>query len=396
MRTFVTLVILSIILNNYCFSIGYEEQSVEKEAEHFVTVPITKRGQKWRIGYIESGPRDTYYASLVATVESLIKLGWLSDNPIPPSKDGKRTDQLWLWLATKIDSQYIEFVKEAYWSKIAEPTEKAQVKAELLAYQRKKGLDLIIAMGTPAGLLIREMSDNATEPYTIPTIIGSTTDAVGAGIVKSAENSGYDHLLAKVDPDRFITQLQLFYSIFRFKKLGVVYDPEKPSTAGFSDVEKVAKDKGFALVTCHAKDGAKDEITLSEQELINCYEQLTPKIDAMYVTGLSGLTLNSLPDLIAPLNQYRVPSFVQLGTQFVEHGMLMTVSTLGYGYLGDFYAETIAKVFNGAKLGELTQILPSKFTFTINLKTAKELGISLPIEAIGAADELYGIAEDDF
>jgi len=103
-----------------------------------------------------------------------------------------------------------------------------------------------------------------------------------------------------------------------------------------------------------------------------------------------------MPNLLAPLYQYRIPSFVQLGSKFVKEGMLMTLSTAGYGYLGDYYAEIIAKVFNGAKLGQLEQILPSRLTFTINLETARKINIKLPIEVIGAADEIYGLSEDDF
>ncbi len=392
------LVFLLILINlNITTSVNADQQNAQVAEEvKFVVMPITKRGHKWRIGYIESNTRDTYYASLVATLQSLMKLGWLPQITLPHSEDQKSTTELWSWLATQVDSQYIEFVKDSYWTDVIEPPLAAKASTELLIHQKEKALDLMICMGTDAGLLIRAMSDNKQTPYTIPTIFGSVTDAVAAGIVNSAKHSGYDHLLAKVDPDRFKTQIQIFHNIFHFKKLGIVYDPEKSSISGFETIAEAALERGITLVSCHIQDRGSKDIPLSEQELTTCYETLAPKIDAMYVTSMPGLTTENMPDLLAPLYQYRIPSFVQLGSKFVKDGMLMTLSTAGYGYLGDYYAETIAKVFNGAKLGQLEQILPSRLTFTINLETARKINAKLPIEVVGAADEIYGLSENDF
>lgn len=222
------LLVLLIILNiNLLSSTSYAKNQNEVQSEvqnkediQFVVTPIKKRGQKWRIGYIESGARDTYYASLVATLQSLMKLDWLPQMSLPASKNEKETSELWLWLATQVDSQYIEFVKEAYWTKVFDPTEAAKASTDLLAFQKAQSIDLVICMGTDAGKLIRAMSEAKKEAYTIQTVIASVTDAIAANIIDSAENSGYDHLLAKVDPERFKTQIEVFYNIFHFKKIG--------------------------------------------------------------------------------------------------------------------------------------------------------------------------------
>ena len=56
----------------------------------------------------------------------------------------------------------------------------------------------------------------------VPTVVGSASDPVGAGIVASATDSGRDNLHARVEPERYEQQIRLFNSIVPFRTLGVV------------------------------------------------------------------------------------------------------------------------------------------------------------------------------
>jgi len=73
--------------------------------------------------------------------------------------------------------------------------------------------------------------------------------------------------------------------------------------------------------------------------------------------------------------------------QFVEDGGLMA-----YGVnFGDIYrraATYVDKILNGAKPAELPVEQPTKFEFVLNLKTAKQIGLTIPSSVLARADRV--------
>lgn len=213
----------------------------------FSTVPVTKDGQKWRIGYLESGTYNNYYKSLKATVEGLITLKWISPVELPEKFAPADAQGLWKWLSANARSDYIEFVSDAYWNERFEEEVRVDVRQELIQrLNTGQDIDLMLVMGTKAGL------DMATNDHAVPTVVGSTTNAFAAGIIKSVDDSGMDHVHAMVDIKLHEVQLKTFYDTFQFKRLGVAYRDSDVgrSTAGIDSVEKIARELGFELVPC--------------------------------------------------------------------------------------------------------------------------------------------------
>ncbi|MDD2390684.1 MAG: ABC transporter substrate binding protein [Desulfobacterales bacterium] len=349
----------------------------------FSTTPKTNHGKMWRIAYYEGGKYDDYQKTLVATIKGLMELGWIETEALPPQNDSQ-TKELWDWLASRSKSNFIRFVNDGYYSAGWDKTARSQITEKVLArLTREKDIDLVIAMGTWAG------KDLANNSHDTPVIVLSTSDPVSAGIIKSVEDSGYAHVHARVDPFRYERQIQIFHDIIGFKNLGLAYKNTVlgRSYAAVDIVEKASKELGFEITSCFFKEG----LTLEEEnkEVLRCFRELAEKVDAIYVTEQQGVNPKTIPEIVKITNSHQIPTFAQSGSEPVKYGLLMSISQAGFKYVGGYHAETIARVFNGAKPGQLDQIFEDPPAIAINLKTAEIIGFDPPVDVLGAADEIY-------
>ena len=78
--------------------------------------PTTNNGEKWRIGYYEGGPYVNYQLNVRGIANGLAELGWMHEIDIPEFDDPDDTSNLWEFLSENVESKYIEFVADAYWS----------------------------------------------------------------------------------------------------------------------------------------------------------------------------------------------------------------------------------------------------------------------------------------
>ncbi|WP_088148216.1 ABC transporter substrate-binding protein [Achromobacter denitrificans] len=353
-------------------------------AQVFPTKPAAKPdGAKWRIGYFESGDYSEYPRTLRVTVEGLQKLGWLS---LPAMPDGLSGRQMWEFLADNARSDTLEFVRDAWWQPgnfdaAQRPAVREAIKQRL---STRRDIDLIIAMGTWAG------QDMAAMDTPVPTIVASTSDAIGARITRSAQDSGQDNLHARVQPERYQRQVRLFHEIVPFKRLGLVYEdsPEGRTYSAVEAVEQVAREQHFEVLTCNApSNGIPPEV--ATRNAMECYAKLAPQVDAAYVTVHRGVTPASIDTVAEILRQARVPSFSMLGSEEVKHGLLLSLAQADYSYVGLFYAETMARIFNGAKPRDLSQVWIDPAKIALNLETARVIGFDPPVDILLAADEVY-------
>ncbi|MCP4404497.1 MAG: ABC transporter substrate-binding protein, partial [bacterium] len=204
-------------------------------------------------------------------------------------------------------------------------------------------IDLMIAGGTTGGKSL------ANDKHSIPTIVISSSDPIGSGIVKSVEDSGYDHLHATVDPFRYERQIRIFYDIIGFQTLGVAYENTDTGRtyAAMNDVELVAGEYGFEIVSCYTQGDVPD-LKVSEESVKQCFQELgEKKVDAIYVTVQNGVNLRSIPELVEIVNSFRIPTFAQSTSEEVKYGFLLSISQAGQKYIGQFHAQVVAKVLNG-------------------------------------------------
>ncbi|ALN74603.1 ABC transporter substrate-binding protein [Aureimonas sp. AU20] len=343
-------------------------------------------GTKWRIGYYEGGQYKDYEVILKATVRGLMAIGWIKPMDLPIGNNAE-PGGFWRWLSANAVSDYVEFPSDAYYAAgNFDKERRPQVKAELLDRLKTRGdIDLMLALGTWAG------QDLSTDEISTAVVVASTSDPIGSKIVKSETDSGHDHLNAKVEPQRYARQVELFDDIFHFKKLGLVYEnsAEGRTFAAVDDIERIARDRGFEIVSCFApfNNIPQEE---AEGKVEACYAEIASKSDAVYITVHRGLTGTTLPKSLAPLIEHDLPTFSMAGESEVRLGALMSVAQSDFIYVGRFHAETIARIFNGAKPRDLPQVWQAPAKIALNLRTAEEIGYDPSVDILLASDEIFG------
>lgn len=350
----------------------------------FSTAPVMNGDQRWRIGYFEGGEYIDYQKILIETIKGLMKLGWIEKVDIP-DQGGEQTVQLWQWLQHGIHSDYIEFVNDAHYSADWNDILRGQMADNIIdRLNHKQNIDLMIAMGTSAGKAL------SNDRHHTPVMVLSATDPLSAGIIKSVEDSGYDHIHAAVDPNRHERQVRVFHDIVNFKKLGIAYEDSDNgrSYAALPVIERLGHERGFDIVSCHTQSDISD-IAKAEASVADCFRTLAAKADAIYVTAQGGVNGHSIGQLVKIANESRVPTFSQSGSDEVKKGFLLSLSQAGFRYIGEFHASTFAKVFNGALPNQLTQFFEEPPRMAVNLKTAEIVGFNPPLLLLGAADEVY-------
>lgn len=353
----------------------------------FGTSPTLNNQKKWRIGYVEGGSWFTYPLNLKSIIEGLMDLGWITKKEIVIEQGFDDSKKFWDWITHNIQSDYIEFPQDAFWSSNwLVPGRKKAVDTIIKRWQDKNDIDLLLALGTRAG------QDLATNDHSIPTIVIDASDPVAAKIIRSAEDSGYDHVHARCDPNRFQRQIRLFHEIVGFDTLGVPYMDSEigRSYSAIDDVEKIAQEHNFRAVLQpypYIPDWSPEQYYALG---VNSFQKLGETgIEAIYITEQTAMDLKNLPNLVKILLKYKIPSFAQSSSELVKRGALLSISQAGYKYVGQFHAETIAKILNGATPRHLPQIFEAPQRIAINMKTAELIGFDPPVHWLGIADEIY-------
>jgi putative ABC transport system substrate-binding protein len=248
---------------------------------------------------------------------------------------------------------------------------------ELAAELVRLKVDIIVIA---AGLPVIQAAKNATK--TIPIVMaGRGIDPVVAGLVESLARpggnvTGITNLTRELGGKR----LELLKeAVPKLARVAVLYDPAiPPSVVEMKDVLPVAA-RALGLT-----------IQPWEVRIANGFEKVFTELnkerpDGLYVTG-SPLINNNQKRIVGLALKSRLPS-VYYGREFVDAGGLMY-----YGAdLADSYrrvAYYVDRILKGAKPADLPVERPTKFEFIINLKTAKQIGLTIPHEVLGRADKV--------
>ena len=235
-------------------------------------------------------------------------------------------------------------------------------------------VDVIVLGSIPAALAAQK----ATK--TIPIIVAAAGDFVGNGLVASLERPGTNITgLDEVVPGLAGERLRLLAQAVPLRSpVAVLSSATTPTHAKqMEDAEPAAASLGVKLVVMRVTDAKNFERTFEEWA--------REKVSAVVVFSgvLTNIHRKTLVELAA---QYRLPT-IHWNAAYVASGGLMSY---GPNPLGMYKrsAAFVDKILKGASPSVLPVEYPREFELIINLKTAKELGLTLPKTLLEKADRL--------
>jgi putative ABC transport system substrate-binding protein len=248
---------------------------------------------------------------------------------------------------------------------------------ELAAELVRLKVDIIVAAG---GIVIVQAAKNTTK--TIPIVmVGLGVDPVEVGLIESLARPGGNVTgVTNLSPELSGKRLELLKeAVPKIAHVAVLYDPAASGSA--RDVKEVLTVAARALkVTLQPWEvRAADDF----DRVFAAMSKQPP--DGLHVGG-GPLTFANLKRIAALALKSRLPS-VYITREAVDAGGLMC-----YGAdLADSYrrvAYFVDKILKGAKPGDLPVERPTKFELMINLKTAKQIGVTIPQKVLARADKV--------
>jgi putative ABC transport system substrate-binding protein len=234
--------------------------------------------------------------------------------------------------------------------------------------------DIIFAHATP---LVAAVS---RETSTIPIVFINVSDPIGSGFATSMAR-----------PGRNLTGLSLYEEGITGKWLGMLKEiaphlvqaalVADPNTTPFDYFVKSAKAMALSL----GIEAVPSPVT-STDDIERTVASFAQRPNGGLVL-LPSTTLITHRDLVIVLAaRYRLPAVYALA-DFVPAGGLMAYST-DIIELNRQAASYVDRILHGAKPSDLPVQAPTKYQTTINLKTAKALGLTVPPGLLVAADQV--------
>ncbi|HEU4343670.1 MAG TPA: ABC transporter substrate-binding protein [Candidatus Binatia bacterium] len=299
------------------------------------------------------------------------RIGYLSNSD--PATDSTRSEGIRLALRERgyIEGQNIAIEYRYAEGRIDRPPELA---AELVRLK----VDIIVVSG---GAIPIRAAKNATK--TIPIVMtGQGIDPVEAGFVESLARpggnvTGFTLLFRELTGKR----LELLKeAVPKLARVAILYDPAIPT--GVPVVKEIlpvaARALGVTVRSWEVKGGDDFE------KVFAALNKERP--DGLYTLGGGPLMRANEKRIVGFALKSRLPS-VYNNREYVDAGGLMY-----YGAdVADSYrrvAYYVDKILKGAKPADLPVEQPTKFELVINLKTAKQIGLTIPPNVLVRADKV--------
>jgi ABC-type uncharacterized transport system substrate-binding protein len=292
------------------------------------------------IGMLGSSPA-AYSPWLAALLQRLREFGWIENRNMA------------------IEYRWTEGNNERY----------PQIAAELVRLK----VDVIVALGSPAIVAAKQATT------VIPIVFPLASDPVGDGFVASlARPGGKITGLSNEQPELAGKRLEILRELVPgLNRLGYIANVNNPTAMGdVREVEAAAAKLALQIMPLEIKRA---------EDVAPAMETLKVRAQALYVVG----------DPLIADNQIQINTLALAARLPTMHGSRSYIASGGLLSYGPNYSDLfrragdyVDKILKGAKPAGIPVEMPTRIELTINLKTAKAIGFTIPESFLLRADEV--------
>ena len=223
------------------------------------------------------------------------------------------------------------------------------------------GNDVVIGIATPAAQGLASATSD------IPVIMGAISDPVGAKLVKNLE-----------EPEGNVTGVSNHVPHAQTVELIQTITPDAKTIGkhyASSEDNSVSQVKEFTQYAEEAGLTVVEYAVPSTNEITTTMSVMTGKVDAIFVPQDNTIA-SAFPTVVTAANAAKIPVYCSVDTM-VKQGSIASVAQSQYD-LGLETAKIAVKILAGKKVSEVPVKVVDTGVPTVNLKAAKELGITIP------------------
>jgi putative tryptophan/tyrosine transport system substrate-binding protein len=235
-------------------------------------------------------------------------------------------------------------------------------------------VDMIVSGGPTATRPAKQAST------TIPIVMAQDTDPVGNGFVNSLARPGGNITgLSNYHPDLTGKQLELLKEMVpKLTRVAMIGNSNEPGNSqALKEIEPAARQFGIRwhYVDLRDRESIMPAFEAARRERVDAAVIVSSPVSYAYRVQIAELAAKN-----------RMPAMYQVA-ESVESGGLVTygISTADLWRRAGTYVD---KILRGAKPAELPVEQPTKFEFIINLKAAKQIGLTIPPNVLARADKV--------
>jgi len=296
-------------------------------------------GKVFRIGFLDSSTASGLAGILETFRRELTKFGWIEKKNIT------------------MEYRFAE----------GKPERLPDLAADLVRLK----VDLIVTTGEPQALAAKKATNS------IPIVMANAADPVGSGLIDSLARPGGNVTgLSSLGTELNGKRLEVLKDVVpKLVRVAVLRGPLLLQLKELRQAAMVLKLELEEIETQSGSKGLESAFQTAAQKRVDAIMTITARrffAERKRIVDLAG--------------KYRLPA-IYFQKEFVDAGGLMSYG-VDYDDLFPRAAVYVDKILKGAKPADLPVQQATKFEFVINLKAAKQFGLTIPLSVLARADKV--------